>query len=273
MAVTGFAHAIKPADGLFLEGPVAASTTCYRHAIVMRDSAGRIKNGATAVNCRGVGVADYNDVVGNDANVWDNSSGSAAAFNVKYKQGVWGPFANSGTSIVAGDEGRDCFIVDNVTVHADSGAGTRSPAGKIAYVNSRGVWVEFCEDDANAAQGDVRVIPIPVVLSKHTTNSIAARFTPGFHGEIVKMTFSVTDPATTAAKLATFTPAIATVSTTGGAVALTSANCTPVGAKVDGSAITAASEFTATDEITIAASAVTAFVEGQGVLYLTLRPL
>jgi hypothetical protein len=80
----------------------------------------------------------------------------------------------------------------------------------------------------------------------------------------------VTDPATTGAKAATFTPAIGGSATTGGALALTSANCTPVGAGVNGSAITAANTFTATDEITVAASLVTAFVEGQGVIYLTL---
>jgi len=273
MAVTAFASAINRSEGLFLEGPIAASTTLYRHAIVMRDASGNLKNGATATGCRGVGVASYNDVVGTNANVWDNSSGSANAFRAKYEDGIWGPFTNSGTSIVAGDEGRPCFIVDNVTVHADSGGGTRSPAGTIVRVETAGVWVDFCEEDAADAQGHVKIIAVPVVLSKHSTNSIAARFTPGFHGEILKMTASVTDPATTAAKLGTFTPAIATVATTGGAVALTSANCTPVGAKVDGSAITALSEFSATDEITIAASAVTAFVEGQVVLYLHLRPL
>ena len=61
---------------------------------------------------------------------------------------------------------------------------------------------------------------------------------------------------------------------TGGALALTSANCATVGAKVDGSAITAANGFTASQEITVAASAegATAFAEGQVVLYIFLDP-
>jgi len=123
---------------------------------------------------------------------------------------------------------------------------------------------------ANAALG----VPIcvPVILSKHSNSSVAARLTPGFAGKIRKISFSVTDPVTTGSKLATFTPAIAGVSVTGGALALTSANCTPVGAKVDGSAITALNSFTAAQEITIVASAVTAFIEGQGVIYLHLDP-
>jgi hypothetical protein len=124
--------------------------------------------------------------------------------------------------------------------------------------------------DASGVPLLAQVVPIPVVLSKHSNGSIAARFTPGFAGKVTGISFSVTDPATTGAKAATFTPAIGGSATTGGALALTSANCTPVGAGVNGSAITAANTFTATDEITVAASLVTAFVEGQGVIYLTL---
>lgn len=123
---------------------------------------------------------------------------------------------------------------------------------------------------ANAALG----VPVcvPVVLSKHSNGSVAARFTPGMAGKIRKITASVTDPATIGAKLATFTPAIAGAAVTGGALALTSENCTPVGAKIDGSAITAGNAFTAAQEITIVASSVTAFVEGQVVIYLFLDP-
>lgn len=113
---------------------------------------------------------------------------------------------------------------------------------------------------------------IPVVLVNHSNTSVAARFTPGYAGKIRKITASVTDPVTTGAKAATFTAAVAGTPTTGGALALTSANCTPVGAKVDGSAITAANAFTAAEEITIVASSVTAFVEGQVVIYLFLDP-
>lgn len=113
---------------------------------------------------------------------------------------------------------------------------------------------------------------VPVVLVKHSNGSIAARFTPGYAGKIRKITASVTDPVSTGSKLATFTPYIGGTTVTGGALALTSANCATVGAKVDGSAITAANSFTSTDEITIVASSVTAFVEGQVVVYLFLDP-
>ncbi len=123
---------------------------------------------------------------------------------------------------------------------------------------------------ANAGLGNP--ISIPIKLVAHATGSIAARLTPGFAGKIRKITAYVKDPVTTAAKLATFTAAIAGTPTTGGALALTSANCTPVGAKIDGSAITAANAFSAVQEITLVSSAVTAFVEGEVVALLFLDP-
>ena len=44
------------------------------------------------------------------------------------------------------------------------------------------------------------LLAIPVVLSKHSNGSVAARFTPGFVGSIVGLSFSVTDPVTTGTK-------------------------------------------------------------------------
>lgn len=158
----------------------------------------------------------------------------------------------------------------NPDAGASSGNGTFwvDQAGALHYKTPAGVD-KIVQASINTSTPP-ELIAIPVVLSKHSNGSIAARFTPGFAGSIVGLSFSVTDPVTTGAKAATFTPAIAGVSTTGGAVALTSANCTPVGAGVAGSAVTAGNTFTAGQEVTIVASGVTAFVEGQGVLYLAL---
>src|SRR4051794_31384258 len=145
----------------------------------------------------------------------------------------------------------------------------RNDRKRMRLQNDAGVFRDLAlSSDAESALG----VPVcvPVVLARHSNGSIAARFTPGYAGVIRKISAFVIDPVTTAAKLATFTPAIGGVATTGGALALTSANCTPLGAKVDGSAITAFNVFGAADEITVAASAVTAFVEGQVVICLFL---
>lgn len=152
MAVTAFAKGIKALEGQYNDGPAAGSTTCYRRAIVMRDASGNLKNGATAAGCFGVGVAGYNDgqwlaagSTSTNPDVWDNSSGNAGDIRIKYDDGIYGPFANSATSITAGMEGDVCYIVDNVTVHATSNSGARSPAGMIYRVDSTGVYVQFDE--------------------------------------------------------------------------------------------------------------------------------
>jgi hypothetical protein len=70
--------------------------------------------------------------------------------------------------------------------------------------------------------------------------------------------------------LASLNLEINAVNLTGGVISLTSANCTPLGAVIAGTAITANNTFGATDTISVEASSVTAFVEGEGVLLLTL---
>jgi hypothetical protein len=70
-------------------------------------------------------------------------------------------------------EGQRCYIVDNNTVHATSGAGTRSPAGTIHEVTAAGVYVDFDEDDVS--DDEMRVLrsftqlTAAQVLALHTT--------------------------------------------------------------------------------------------------------
>lgn len=111
------------------------------------------------------------------------------------------------------------------------------------------------------------VLAIPVTLSA-LANAQSYKFTPGVAGRIKSVQFMVTTAVTTGAKAATLTPKIATVACTGGVVSLTSANCTPIGAEVDGTAITGANTFTSSQQISIDVSAVTTFVEGAGVIYV-----
>jgi len=113
-------------------------------------------------------------------------------------------------------------------------------------------------------------VVIPIILSKVANGYILTSYTPGFHGRIKALDFAVSDPATTAAKAATLNAEIGTTNLTGGTVALTSANCTPLGAIVAGAAITAGAAFDRDDTISIEASGVTAFVEGQGYLLIKL---
>jgi hypothetical protein len=115
------------------------------------------------------------------------------------------------------------------------------------------------------------VLAIPIKLSKVADGDILTAFTPGIAGSIKKVAFAVTDPVTTADKAATLNLEIGTTNVTGGVVALTSANCTPLGAVIAGSAVTANNAFTGTDTISVEASSTTAFAEGEGVLLITIQ--
>jgi hypothetical protein len=108
-------------------------------------------------------------------------------------------------------------------------------------------------------------------LASMANGDLLTTFTPGFAGKIVKWWAEVVVPATTADKLATLNLEIGTTNLTGGALALTSANCTPMGNVVAASAITAANEFTETDTISIEAASVTAFAEGTVNLVMVLE--
>lgn len=124
---------------------------------------------------------------------------------------------------------------------------------------------------AFAANIGVMLIGFKLNLASVTAADIIAAVKFGFKFKIRRVFFLADTPVTTGAKAATLTPKIGTTALTGGVVALTSANCTPMGAQVAGSAVTAANTGSATDTITVTASAVTAFSEGSGTLYLEVQ--
>lgn len=200
----------------------------------------------------------------------DNSTGSAGAKTVEVERGIF-QFAN-GDTIVQADVGKVCYLLDDQTVtKGDGGGAARCLAGRIFAVDSAGVWVEVGVSSMPAGTPATMIVAIPVPALAAVANAgVYARFTPGFPGRIVSVAVQNTTVVSTAAKLATLQTAVAGVNTTGGAVALTSANQTPVGANVPGSAITAGNAFTAAQEITVVASGVTAFAEGAAVILLTL---
>lgn len=104
---------------------------------------------------------------------------------------------------------------------------------------------------------------------------VLTNYAPGYAFKLEKFDFRVSKPVTTAAKLASLNLEIGSPGTdvTGGIIALTSANCTPMGAAVAGTAITAANVGLKTDVFSIEASAVTAFAEGSGYMIIAIRNL
>ena len=117
--------------------PVAAAVKVFKGSLVMRNAAGFLTKGATALNGIGLGRAEQ---------TVDNSAGAAGAATVEYRRGVF-PFANSGGGdlIAQGDVGKLCWIVDDQTVAKTDGGGTRSRAGLIDGVEAGQVWIRLDE--------------------------------------------------------------------------------------------------------------------------------
>lgn len=127
------------------------------------------------------------------------------------------------------------------------------------------VWLD--QVDGNSSE----TFAFPLDLASITAADIVAAFRPGVDGIIENVEIIVNKPATTGSKLATLTPKVSAVAVTGGVVALTSANMTPMGARVAGSQVTAGGAIKKSDSLSITASAVTAFVEGSATLMVRIR--
>lgn len=104
-----------------------------------------------------------------------------------------------------------------------------------------------------------------VDLASIASSDTLARFKPGFSGVLESLEFSVDVPATTASKTATLTLSVGGTAVVGGNVVLTTSNCGTKGARIAATDLEPVS-FTASDEITVSASAVTAFGEGSGTI-------
>ena len=96
-------------------------------------------------------------------------------------------------------------------------------------------------------------------------------FRPGVDGVIEDFCFITNVPATTAAKLATFNLEINATNVTGGLIALTTVAANTMGKVAQGTDITALNTIKRSDALSIEASAVTAFAEGQGTFFVRIR--
>lgn len=111
--------------------PVAANVRIHAGALVVL-GAGFAEPGTTAVDKRAAGRA---------AAPADNTGGAAGDVMVTVDRGEF-LFANDG-SITQAHVGGTAYIVDDQTVAATDGGGTRSPAGTIRGIETGGVWVEI----------------------------------------------------------------------------------------------------------------------------------
>lgn len=126
--------------------------------------------------------------------------------------------------------------------------------------------------DTLAAGVGIQTLAFFMPLASMAANGdLLTNYVPGYKFKILSVDYQVCKPATTASKAATLNLEIGTTNVTGGVVALTSANCTPAGVAVAGTAVTAANTGSAADTISIEAASVTVFVEGDGWLLVKIQ--
>ena len=114
--------------------PVGAGVTIFAGAIIALNATGYAVPGSTALNltARGIASEQVNNAGGGDGDISVMSMSGGRAFHV----------GNDG-SIDRTDIGGLAYIVDDQTVAATDGGGTRSVAGTIVDVDASGVWVRF----------------------------------------------------------------------------------------------------------------------------------
>lgn len=112
--------------------PAAASAKVFAGAIVVANATGFAAPGSTATTLTYLGRAEESV---------DNTGGADGALTVLVRRLAAFKWANDG-SITQAHQGKTAYIVDDQTLAATDGTGTRSAAGLIVGVESDGVWIE-----------------------------------------------------------------------------------------------------------------------------------
>ncbi|NDW44395.1 hypothetical protein [Ruegeria sp. PrR005] len=124
------------AQGDARQGAVAAGERIFAGALIMRNATGYLVKGATALNLVGVGRAEEAS---------DNTGGADGDISVPYRPGVFLYRNDLSDPVTLADCGSVCFAVDDQTVAATDGTGTRSKAGIVDMIDPNGVRVRLDE--------------------------------------------------------------------------------------------------------------------------------
>lgn len=121
---------MKATDVLVLG--LAAGARTFAGGIVMLNAAGFAVPGSTATGLTYAGRAEE---------FVDNTNGAAGAARVPVRRNKAFKWSNDG-SIAQAQLLKSAYVVDDGTVAATDGGGTRSVAGRIVGIDADGVWVE-----------------------------------------------------------------------------------------------------------------------------------
>lgn len=119
-------------EGSTFRDPVAAATKIFAGSLVCLDASGNAVPGSTATTLTARGRAEEQI---------DNSAGAAGDLSINVRAGVFRYVNDGGDAIDRADIGGNAYVVDDQTVAATDGTGTRSVAGVIVDLDSDGVWV------------------------------------------------------------------------------------------------------------------------------------
>lgn len=122
-------------EGKFRQKGVAADAVCENGNLAVLN-AGFLEPGSVAEDLVCIGI--FEDPSG----VVDNTGGDDGDVSARVRAGIF-PFANSAGAdeITDADIESLCYIAGPATVALTDGTGTRSVAGVIHDIDSRGVWV------------------------------------------------------------------------------------------------------------------------------------
>lgn len=232
-------------------------------------SAIKVYFGAALVIARGTGYLAKPSNTGGELfygfcgdNVVDNSGGSAGDKYVDVQQpDFFCPIAYSIAPTVA-DIGKRYYWQDDQTAGLTL---TANYCGRLAYIDALGdayIDARGVYGKANPGSGAIQTLILPLQLADIAAGTF--KMDVPFNFTLNSTKFRTAKAATTGAKAATLTPDISGTPVTGGVMALTSANQTPIGATVAGTAVTGTNTGTAGQTLGVTASAVTTFVEGDG---------
>lgn len=118
------------------QDPMAASVKIFAGSIVVLDASGNAKPAVTATGLVARGRAEE---------TVDNTTGIAGAKTVKVEKGCFG-YASDG-SLTRAHIDKTVYLVDDQTIAATDGTGTRSAAGTLKDLEGSGstavAWVEI----------------------------------------------------------------------------------------------------------------------------------
>lgn len=238
-ALSAARHTNQRARGYIATRPMAAALTAYAGGLAMRNAAGDITKGSSALAL--IGIGRFLETKTN--------AGAAGAETIRVEEGIFN-WVNSGggAEVTAADIGKVCYAVDDQTVARTSGSGARSPAGIVMDVSAAdGVWVLSGEEVLTAwLAGRKRFVPLRLTTIAGA-GSPAYRTVSPISGLLTRIR-SVIELALTTAN-ATLTASIAGTPVTGGVITVTQAGS--AAGDIDEAVPTAARYVNAGDELKI----------------------